>query len=1122
MLEGRAIRLSAGKRYSPPKLDQLDVDKGLLSLCERGLIPPGSRISLRNTPVRPKQVKLHPSTDQHVKPIIADVDQSAGQLALIKLAPESPQTAVHMKIRFNQSTNRNQGHQIFINYGTKKRASSSPPIKPGSRATPTKTQSHELVLSENLQLLYEFSSNLNKPMEQIELQESYLQLKLSHSDNWGNIVSLLQHLVGFLMKLGVTYAIIVAHEVVALAYKYPLEVRPSTKLLLECIGNRTDVVDEMKIVGMSYKVPGGMNRAATRIQSTWRMFVARRRYKQARQQKWAAGVICISWILRMRMVGIRKILANKRAGFVERSKNRNIQLGRIWEDFQHSPHTIVHLPSLGCHSSMRAGIRNLELRQNIQISRLFDLSSSSNSNILYISPVECKEEISDYYFNLMSMQYGTINKNRFQSLVPDHIVDFEYNKLSLSTVLNHSPRTLRRLKHLLQGQNAYLSTDIPSIDDFAVADYINVPILAATPDKLELFHNKSSCQRIIDTIDVDTPPHTSDIWSENALNSKLSDLIILNLDNTKWVFKMNHSIDAMGIAYCDVTELSCYEVLKRDRQRYAHNWEQRWAHESSQSKLLIELPSFLLKNVKLADRSLHSNAQEFFDNFFQYGGTIEAMPPVANYTALTINLFIAPTGTIELISSGDQILSSPFKVWGVSLPQTSVNPIDLQKLIQTISDTILTHEIIGPVNFDLITFFQGDKQVTWLTGIKLCPSNYVGLVKMLNCISDGHFDTKSGHYLCHIEENTVPKYAVLSNMLKHSNLALIRYSVLFQMFKAQGIVYKTDTKNGTVFGLIDDVNRRQIGMVVQSDSLEEALLTTSRNLRVIHQEISTVAMQGHNNFDDVIIQFHMLNIIYKILKGIDHFLPLSTRYIKLANTSMNALLLVTLVTYMVCCNASSSYIFTTSLSDITASVGDTIEFYCRLNTSPQNESLHKYIVWSIDGIISESDSTDGNFVIDSVTEEYNNSIVQCSFFSSHTSAAKLILIGRPDAPVLNIVTFTAKSVTINIDVGNTRGSPISEIRISFPNKVDNFSINPPSWSNFNYVIGGLKSGTYYGISVRCWNGFGWSQRTIIGVLTQMTVPTTTIYNENTAEPASHANCLLPRFYLLFLFIFALF
>ena len=76
----------------------------------------------------------------------------------------------------------------------------------------------------------------------------------------------------------------------------------------------------------------------------------------------------------------------------------------------------------------------------------------------------------------------------------------------------------------------------------------------------------------------------------------------------------------MGTAYCDIKHLSCFDLLRRDRTRYGHNWEQRWAHETSQSKLILEIPIFLLKHLKLADESLHQNTGEYFENFFQYGG----------------------------------------------------------------------------------------------------------------------------------------------------------------------------------------------------------------------------------------------------------------------------------------------------------------------------------------------------------------------------------------------------------------------------------------------------------------------------------------------------------------------
>ena len=101
---------------------------------------------------------------------------------------------------------------------------------------------------------------------------------------------------------------------------------------------------------------------------------------------------------------------------------------------------------------------------------------------------------------------------------------------------------------------------------------------------------------------------------------------------------MNHAIEAMGIASCDIRHLSCFDLLRRDRVRYGHNWGQRWAHESSQSKLSLEIPILLLKHLRIADESLHQNSREYFENFFQYGGELLF---VCLFVCLFVYLFIS-------------------------------------------------------------------------------------------------------------------------------------------------------------------------------------------------------------------------------------------------------------------------------------------------------------------------------------------------------------------------------------------------------------------------------------------------------------------------------------------------
>ena len=164
------------------------------------------------------------------------------------------------------------------------------------------------------------------------------------------------------------------------------------------------------------------------------------------------------------------------------------------------------------------------------------------------------------------------------------------------------------------------------------------------------------------------------------------------------------------------------------------------------------------------------------------------------------------------------------------------------------------------------------------------------------------------------------------------------------------------------------------------------------------------------------------------------------------------------------------------------------------------------------------------YFTESVADNMNNSIVRCSFFTSLTSTARLNLIGQPDTPKLYIVTANYNSVSIKIDFGNTRGSPISEIRITLPSHVWSNKLNPAKWLGFNFKITGLQSDTSYVVRIRCWNGYRWSTEGAIEVTTlknENIIPQTQPpYNPNTNpnKPTSNASQSIASFYIIFLLL----
>lgn len=90
--------------------------------------------------------------------------------------------------------------------------------------------------------------------------------------------------------------------------------------------------------------------------------------------------------------------------------------------------------------------------------------------------------------------------------------------MCLATVLKYSPRTLQRLQALLQGRDAYVVGGVPHLDDLAVADQLQVPLLGSEPAVAQLYSTKSGSKRIFASAGVPTPPGEQDIHSREQVS----------------------------------------------------------------------------------------------------------------------------------------------------------------------------------------------------------------------------------------------------------------------------------------------------------------------------------------------------------------------------------------------------------------------------------------------------------------------------------------------------------------------------------------------------------------------------------------------------------------------------
>ncbi|NXO66968.1 IQCH protein, partial [Phainopepla nitens] len=712
----------------------------------------------------------------------------------------------------------------------------------------------------------------------------FLALQHHHRSSWGSTVGFLEPTGKLLKDPAVPLATTNGQKLAQITWDVDFKANPTKTDILSVIKNQPAVEKILKRAGQGSGGRGGSAGAAAEL----RRRCPRAQPGSEQRQQRAAAVIGTSWRSRSHLARLRNALREARRRHLENFYSRAKHLAANWNRIRTSRRTIIHIPSLGYSQHIREHIPDLALQQNLQMGRLCDILDA-NVDVIYICPLALSEELVQYYNKLLGLQAAVRSgspedmadlQDRFRILTPEAINSFPEHHLCLATVLRYSPRTMQRLQALLQGRDAFVVGGVPHLDDLAVADQLQVPLLGSEPAVAQLYSTKSGSKRIFASAGVPTPPGEGDIHSREQLLQALSQLILDNLEVQRWLFKVDDEHGGNGTAFCDViSHLECYPWIQRERQGHGPEvWRESPARELALVKISQELPGLLAQHVQPVNEKRFPTWEKFLQTFLTQGGVIEAFPFSAGVTNLTVDLLIEPTGEVTLLASGDQLhAEGPLRSSGTTIPQRSVDPELLKVLCLKIGEACKSKGVLGYFSVDFVAFThpQTREQQVWATDLDLCYSDQLALTQLLLYMTDGNLDCGSSCLpgplgsqesknqrvqhegtkpvsrilCCSLQPApSSPWCAVASSQLRHSSLSGISYNLLLHTCQARGVGFDLQEKQGTIFVLYEDQKRHSLGMVTIGEDLQGVLLTFARNLFIIHQEISAPNMQGETNF----------------------------------------------------------------------------------------------------------------------------------------------------------------------------------------------------------------------------------------------------------------------------------
>mmetsp|Transcript_6264 Transcript_6264/g.23539 ORF Transcript_6264/g.23539 Transcript_6264/m.23539 type:complete len:1062 (-) Transcript_6264:5083-8268(-) len=669
----------------------------------------------------------------------------------------------------------------------------------------------------------------------------YISYQRSFHYMWGSITTILRMLERLLTRFDVPLAFIDGKKVALLAKNEAR--KPSVEDLLACIVNYDAVVSKINIPQSKFKGKNGPFFAAVTIQKTWKMYKTRKMYLRLRQQDRHALVIQRFWRLKQGFLDAKQDVQDAFEIGFDQWTRRMQQFKDNWSRIRSQARLLVHLCSWSYEEYQRKSIPKMRLMQMAQMGRLMDLKDPQ-VEMIFITPYPMSDEALEYTLRLLALSGVKNAEKRLKCVHPENW-EFLPQYMSLTDCLLCSPRTLKYIKTMVAGRNAFLIPNISTESELKLAVKLQLPLLGANPQKSLVYSTKSGSKRIFLQSDVNTAPCEYDLYEEADIFLQLSKRIVDHPQYNTWLIKIDHEFSSRGLASLEIDRLkSLSDQGRRELIEELEETNQQDNYlETLRERLYMELREALHKHARIISKYAYPTWESFVRAIQEHGAIIEAVPnEILGYPC--VNMFIEPNGEIHVESIQEQLISPEYMAIGAAFPQVTVPSKALHDASRVIAQVLYEKEILGYVSVEFVAWITEDRALKiWAIDLKLRRTESALMHRVFECVTHGETVQEEsndappvGTYTSHAHLHHGLSY-IYSGIMRHAEFAMWRHEDFFGACRQKDFTYDAQNYRGVVFHLLENLIEGAFGILCIGHSASDAMDLFDKTIVFISNQI---------------------------------------------------------------------------------------------------------------------------------------------------------------------------------------------------------------------------------------------------------------------------------------------